>query len=71
MGGGLEVTVGYNQHYGEQVTRIDDAQGYWHCSNGVRTLPERFAFALAWLEPLGLPNSPDEKIMRPKFEKVY
>jgi hypothetical protein len=64
---GAWVTVGYC-HYGPIVQRIDDAEGHWHHSNGYETIPERFAFALGWLKPLGLPRIPEAMIMRPGFK---
>ncbi len=64
--GEIRLTVGFNHFYGEMVTRIDDANGYWHCSDGIKTLPDRFAFALAWLEPI---HNGTDTLMRPNFER--
>ncbi len=66
LSNGARAIVEYS-HYGEMIARLDDAQGYWHCSSGIASLPERFSFALAWLEPY-LPQITDT-LIRPRFER--
>lgn len=65
---GYRVTVEYNQHYGDMVSRIDapDETYYWHCSNGKDGLPE---FAREWIKPV----APGHwmTLVRPLFNKVY
>lgn len=64
---GAKVTLEYNQHYGEYVSRIDLPNGdRWHCSNGNKDLPE---FAQGWVEVVhALSNL---SLVRPKFDRVY
>lgn len=67
---GCVVTVEFG-HYGESISRIEDNLGYWHCSDGWKTIPERFSFAKSWCEPY-LSHSQDVfRLIRPRFEKVY
>jgi hypothetical protein len=64
---GWSATLEYS-HYGEMVARLDspDRKTYWHCSNGIKDLPE---FAREWL------NGGDwwaiQDLVRPKFTKIY
>ncbi len=65
---GVQATVSFG-HYGEMVCRLDDKEGYWHCSSGIHTLPDRFAFVLPWQECVV--QSAQQFIIRPMFEKEY
>lgn len=68
LSNGCRVTV-ERSHYGEMVARIDDAAGYWHCSNGYDSIPDRFSWARDWIEPIE-PGHWDT-IMIPKFRKTW
>jgi len=41
--GGIRFTVEYGV-YGEMVSRVDYPGGFWHCSNGVKSIPDEIAF---------------------------
>jgi hypothetical protein len=64
---GWQATVEYC-HYGEMVTRLDspDRKTYWHCSNGIKDLPE---FAREWLN--GGDWFTTQNLVRPKFNRIY
>jgi hypothetical protein len=56
-----------DSHYGEHVTRLDSPDGtYWHCSNGIKDLPE---FAVEWL--VGGDNFVIATLVRPSFKVSY
>lgn len=61
-----QATVEYSIHYGEHITRLDnpDKTFYWHCSNGLKDLPE---FAKDWIEDVGAGN----KLVKVKFNKIW
>lgn len=63
---GVEVTAEYSAFYGEFITRIDDKDGYWHCSSGLKTLPERFDFAKEWID-----EECKNDLIRLKFQKSF
>lgn len=67
---GCFVTLEYNSHYGEFISRIDDDKGYWHCSDGLEKLPERFCWILTWAESYNS-NIPEKKLLIPKFNRNY
>lgn len=62
---GWEVTVSFNPHYGLMVSRIEYNGVYWHCSDGLRALPEQFSEALNWVETVV--QSADIRLMRPQL----
>lgn len=68
---GWRATVEYG-YYGDHVVRLDspDRKTYWHCSNGIKDLPD---FAHEWLQGGEYPGTgPDlTKMVRVKFVKVY
>lgn len=69
LSNGVRATVVFS-HYGEMISNLKDSKGnHWNCSNGINTLPEAFNFARDWLEKY-LPQIED-KIMRPRFQRVY
>lgn len=55
-------------HYGEHVVRLDspDRKTYWHCSNGIKDLPE---FAREWVNGGDFFTTAD--LVRPKFDRIY
>lgn len=61
---GVIATLEYS-HYGNHIVRLEDKTGYWHCSSGIRSLPERFHFALAWQECVV--KSSQTLLIRPHF----
>lgn len=65
---GAKVTVEFGA-YGEMISRVDDAEGYWHCSDGIGTLPKRFEFVLPWQECVV--KSCNDWIIRPMFNKIF
>ena len=69
---GFTVTVEYNSHYGDMVTRIDTAREknypdtmVWHCSNGLDSLPE---WAEPWIEVVN--PTANIRLVRPEFQKI-
>jgi hypothetical protein len=65
-----QITIEHNPSYGEFVSRIDDKEGYWHCSNGVDHLPKRFSWALEWAKPYNS-HWPETKWIVPIFDRCY
>lgn len=63
---GFQVTVEFSSIYGNHVTRFDFPDGsYWHCSNGLKGLPE---FARPWVRG---GTGHDSNLVNPEFEEVY
>ncbi len=68
LSNGVRATVEFG-HYGDMVARLDDSLGYWHCSNGLASLPERFAFALDWVAPY-LAHDDSAQLMFARFARA-
>ena len=64
---GWRATEEYS-HYGPHIVRLDspDRKTYWHCSNGIKDLPE---FARAWL--FGGDWFTTKDLVKPDFAKIY
>lgn len=65
---GWQATLSYSTCYGEFVSRLDspDRKTYWHCSNGVKDLPE---FARSWLKGGDFHTTANMVLV--KFEKRF
>lgn len=63
------IRVEYNPFYGPLVTAIADFEGEWFACNGLESLPERFAFARAWIEPI-TPGHWQRVMKKPRLEIV-
>jgi hypothetical protein len=65
---GVRVCVEYG-FYGEFIKSAEDKEGVWYANKGQDTLPERFKFLLEWNEVVV--KSCNDKLIRPKFEKIF
>lgn len=65
-----QVTVEYNSQYGDFISCIEDKEGRWYCSDGVGRLPERFNWALTWVEPY-IKEWADTQWIVPRFVRCH
>ena len=67
---GCSICVEYNNHYGDLVKIIHySVDGDWYANNGLDSLPECFAWAKEWIEPIA--EGHWKRVMRPDIEVIY
>jgi hypothetical protein len=62
-------TLEFSPHYGEMISRVDFAGGYWHASSGFAAIPENLAFLREWIETH--PNPAIQILSSKHLQKFY
>jgi hypothetical protein len=66
---GCKIAVEFNFHYGDLVKVICDVEGEWRANEGLESLPERFSWAKAWIQPVA--ENRWQRVMRPEIEIIH